>query len=537
MSIRLRLLLFQLIIGISVLIVAAVVYVTILWTDYHLKRVEWANRQLEAITSLRVNANRFSEQIAEFLLIGEPERPDFESAQAELEGGFDHLEKVTKGEFEFLKTNRMPEERVETYRLQRMRAIYGEIKERVVEVFALREGGRMEEAIQLFRRDIENRLDAEFEALLTAATLDEKEEVDRLDRETELLRRRLIWITAITTITAIVVCLVSGLLLGRSLLPPIKLLTEGTDAISRGELNHRINYRRRDELGTLAQRFNQMAATQEEQRALVHQVQTSLETQVVERTKQLAAANKRLTDLDRLRVQFLADISHELRTPLTALRGEAEVTLRQGSKPEAVYRDTLKRIAALTAEMGSLIDDLLFLARSETDTIRFEPRRVALNELVRGAVSEAEVMGRTKNIAFKVDDTADPVWITADPRRFKQAVMIILDNAIKYSAPDGVVSVRMVCTNGYGEVAVRDDGMGIPAEELPHVFERFYQGRISSMLGRSGSGLGLAIAKWIIDKHGGEIALESEAERFTEVRMRIPRAEVMSLVEGSVGRG
>jgi len=502
------------------------------------KRMELANRQLEAITAVKVSANRFSEQIAEFLLIGEPERADLEGSKDELEGAFKLLEDATRNEFAFLRVHERHQDGTdEFFRIERMRALHNEINQSAEQVFRLRDTGRRDEAISVFRRDIENRLDAELEHLLTAATLDEKEEVERRVREAAQLWKWLTWITAAATAVAIGVCLISGLLLARALHRPIKLLTEGTEAIGRGELDHRISYEGRSELGVLAQRFNEMAATQETQLALVRQAQTNLEAQVVERTRELATANRRLTDLDRLRVQFLADISHELRTPLTALRGEAEIAVRHGSKPEAVYRETLKRIVAQSEDMARLVDDLLFLARSETDTIRFEPSKVLLNELVRDAVSEGKVVGQVKNIAVQADYASDPIWITADPHRMRQALMILLDNAIKYSPPGRTVSICMKAADGCGEVAVRDQGVGIPAEELPHVFERFYRGRISSMSGRAGSGLGLAIAKWIVDKHGGEIALASEVGRYTEVRMRIPRTEVMSFAQSPAGRG
>jgi len=147
------------------------------------------------------------------------------------------------------------------------------------------------------------------------------------------------------------------------------------------------------------------------------------------------------------------------------------------------------------------------------------------------------VIGQVKNIAVQADYVSDPIWIAADPQRMRQALMILLDNAIKYSPPNRTVSISMGASNGYAEVTVRDQGMGIPAEELPHVFERFYRGRISSMSGRGGSGLGLAIAKWIVDKHGGDIALASEVGRYTEVRVRIPRTEVISFDQSPAGRG
>jgi two-component system, OmpR family, sensor kinase len=536
MSIKSRIYLFQLVIGASVLLMAGIVYATLQSTDYYLKRVQLVHRQLETITSLQVSANRFSEQIAELLLIGEPERPDFESARAELEAGFDQLEKRIKGELGFVAgTPEGKEELDELYRLQRMRTLYGEINERVEQVLALREAGKLDEAITMFRREIENRLDAEFENLIQAAVLDEADEVGWVERRAEELWRWLTWTTAAAILAAMAFCFVAGLLLMRALIQPIKLLTAGTEAVSRGEFEHRIPYESSDELGTLARRFNEMAALQQEQRALLLEAQSNLERQVDERTRELGAANKRLTDLDRMRVQFLADISHELLTPLTALRGEAEVTLRHRSQPVGLYRETLERIVAQTSEMTRLVNDLLFLARSEADTIRFEPRRVVFQQLAAEAVREGEMLARAKGISIEADYPDDPAWIAADPQRLKQALMILLDNAIKYSKAGGSVRLRMTVAEGFAEVTVRDEGMGIPAEELPNVFERFYRGRRSGPSSQDGSGLGLAIAKWLVEKHGGEIAIRSEEGRFTEVRIRIARLEVAARVQDPVG--
>lgn len=536
LSFRARIYLFQAVVVASIVITATVVYVTIQQTQYYSQRVEWANRQLDAITELTVHANRYSEQIAEFLLIGEPERVDFESARAALEAGFDRLEKVTRDEFAFLKdSGEQKEELDEFYRLHRMRTLYAELNRSVTEVFALRDQGSMNEAIGLFRSEIENRLDAEFEALLKAARLDEKEEVVQAEREADALRRRLGWITAIVKSCVIVLCVVSGLLLIRSLMRPIKLLTEGTEAISRGELHHRIAYDSQDELGALVRHFNEMAIRGQEHRTQLLDAQSDLERKVAIRTSELDAANQRLSDLDRARVQFLADISHELRTPLTALRGEAEITLRRGSKPEAVYRDALERIVTLTFEMGRLVDDLLFLSRSETDTIRFVRQRVPLQQVVADAARDGEALGRSKSIAVQTEYPPDPLWVEADPQRLKQALMILLDNAIKYSPPARAVVIRVTAEDGRGQVAVRDQGVGIPAEDLPRVFDRFYRGRPSTTTSRVGSGLGLAIAKWLIEKHSGEITIASEPGSFTEVVIRIPLLGAITRGENSVG--
>lgn len=536
MGIRSRILVFQLIVVGSVVMMAAIVYITIRSTSFYTQRVEWANNQLQAVTALTVNANRYSEQIAEFLLIGEPERPDYDSARVELEAGFDKLETLTRGEAEFLVGSSEQEDGGdEIFRITRMRTLYGEIAKATSDAIDLRNQGRQEDAVRVFRRDIENRFDAEFENILEAARRDEEEEVARTEMQAQALWRRLTWITAALALAAVAICFVAAFLLARSLMRPIGLLTRGTEAISHGELDHRISHDSRDELGALAKRFNEMAAHQENQRDRLLNAKAELEQEVAARTAELATANQRLTDLDRMRVQFLADISHELRTPLTALRGEAEIPLRHGSKQEAVYRDALERIVTQSLEMSRLVDDLVFLSRSETDTIRFEPRRADLVSIVADAVHEGEILGRAKGISLKAGYRTDPIWITGDAQRLKQALVILLDNAIKYSPRDRPVTLGMAVRDGCAEITIRDKGMGIPAEEVPKVFERFYRGRSPKASRQPGSGLGLAIAKWLIEKHLGEIALTSEVGAYTEVVVRIPCSEVSASSEENTG--
>ncbi len=143
MGIRSRILVFQLIVVGAVVMMAAIVYITIRSTTYYTQRVQWANNQLEAVTALTVNANRYSEQIAEFLLIGEPERPDYESARAELEAGFEKLEELTRGEAEFLGGSSEQEDGGdEIFRITRMRTLYGEIAKATSDAINLRNQGR-----------------------------------------------------------------------------------------------------------------------------------------------------------------------------------------------------------------------------------------------------------------------------------------------------------------------------------------------------------------------------------------------------------
>jgi signal transduction histidine kinase len=311
----------------------------------------------------------------------------------------------------------------------------------------------------------------------------------------------------------------------RAIEPPLRALTEGTLAVERGDLSHRVPHDQDNELGRLARRFNQMAEELERQQGLLLEGRAALQREIAERTEELAEANRRLTELDRHRVLLLADVSHELRTPLTALRGEAEVTLRGMSKPETVYREALERIVNLAADMARLVEDLLFLARSEADEIRFEFKPVRLADLVREVVDDASIIARGKRIRLSLETLPTDLTVRADARRLKQVVLIVLDNAIKYSPPSSVIGIGLGRRNGSAELIVADQGEGVLPEDLPRVFDRFFRGENARARGIGGSGLGLPIARWIVEKHGGELVLASEPTGGTTVTMRLP-AEV-----------
>jgi signal transduction histidine kinase len=522
-GIRARILVFQAIIVSAVLVMTGVVYVAIRSADYYVNRTAWTNQQLRAISELAVAANRYSEQIAEVLLIGAPERADFESARAALEASFAKLAQLSREEIAFVlqTAEEQQREQLELERLRRMRALYDDINRSAARLFALRDLGRQDEAVMLFRREIENRLDAEFEDLIAAAVADETAEVEKADREAAEVTRRLMVLLAASSLMAIAASMVAGYLLHRSLARPIAQLTRGAIAIGRGDLEHRIGYGRRDELGLLATRFDDMAARIREQQGQLLAARSNLEEQVRERTEALEAANRRLLELDHLRVQFLADISHELRTPLTVLRGEAEVTLRGSSRPETIYRETLARIANQAEDMARLVDDLLFLARAETDTIQFERVRLDLRELLDETLLDVEVLSTVKRVKIETSTCRAPLIVDGDRHRLKQALMIVLDNAVKYSEIRGIVTVDLRAEGNRAELVVRNRGTGIAPEDRPYIFDRFYRGRGISPNEAAGTGLGLPIAKWMVEKHGGTIGLTS-TEGITEVRIRLP---------------
>ena len=525
MSIRTRIIAIQLVVACAVLMMAGTVYFAIDRSHYHLERLQYTHAQLEAITRLAVHANRYSENIAELLLLGSEQLDDFYSARRELERSFFELSGLIDKEIEFIDSiEERKQEEAEAHRLERMRLIYTDLNSLVERLFLLREEGRHDEAVALFRKQIEERLDAEFEQLVAEAVADERHEAGEVDRAAAQLARGLTLLVAAVLLIAIGLSIGAGIALDRTLSRPIKQLIEGASVIGRGDLGYRIRYAGRDELGTLSRQFNDMAAQLQSRREDLLKAQAGLEEQVQQRTRQLEAVNRRLEDLDRLRVLFLAEISHELRTPLTVLRGEAEVALRGGAKPAEDYRETLERIVQQVASMGRLVDDLLFLARSEADQIRFDMQIFSLKELVADAVREGVVLGRQRNVAVNSAVPEAPLLVSGDPQRLKQALVIVIENAVKYSDNGGSVGVALSRLDGCAETTVTDNGPGIPPEDLPYVFDRFYRGR-SSGARIAGAGLGLAIAKWIVEKHGGTISLESRPGK-TRVKIRISAGSV-----------
>lgn len=520
MSIKKRIWIFQLVVVLVVITMAVVTLVGVRATDHQNDRRQLSWLQLEATMRLAVDANRYSEQIAELLLIGEPERPDFESARDETNAAISALWGVVREKINLM---RYPEDR-ERRKLERVREItrlFREIDLAVERVLLLDQQGHKAEAITLFRSEIENRLDAEFQELITMAVANERAEVTAADLEAKRMSGLLVMGSLILLGLLVAVSAASGYLLTRSLSEPLKALADGALAVERGDLDHRIAYLKRDELGLVALRFNAMVEELQRKRQALNDARTHLERQVSERTQELGTANRQLTELDHQRVRFLADVSHELKTPLTVLRGEAEVALRGASKPEAAYRAAFASIVSQAIDMGRLVDDLLFLARSEAEGLRFDFRAISLPRLVSEVAQEASVLARDREIQAKIDSN-QRLTIRADPRRLKQAILIVLDNALKYATSEAHIGVDVSFVKDHAEITVRNAGTVIPPEEVPHVFERFYRGANASRADSGGSGLGLAIARWIVEKHDGSIDLSSGPGEGTVVRIQLP---------------
>jgi signal transduction histidine kinase len=348
---------------------------------------------------------------------------------------------------------------------------------------------------------------------------------ERLAADATLERIRWLWIGMALSLALL--ALGATIYFARALRRPIDELVQGAHMLRKGQLQHRVPLDDQDEFSDVARSMNAMAAELEK-----HQEQETKhrQTEVRERTRALHEANQSLQQTDTRRRQLLADISHELRTPTTAIRGEAEITLRGGERPAEQYREALQRIVATSRQLGSVIDDLLAMARSDMETLSIVHQCVDLSEPLAAALAQALALAGERHI--QIDAQAMPVHdvqVMGDAQRLSQLLLLLLDNAVRYSHPAGSVSLRWWRSEEAAPTLVLqviDQGIGIPAEELHQVFDRHFRGRTARLHRAAGSGLGLPIAKALALAHGGSLTLESPSDEATgqgtRVELRLP---------------
>lgn len=221
----------------------------------------------------------------------------------------------------------------------------------------------------------------------------------------------------------------------------------------------------------------------------------------------------------RVRTDFVADASHELRTPLTVIRGNAEVGLATPGEP--IHREVLAEIAGEANRMGRMVDDLLFLARSDAGAPPMEREFLPARLLIGRIARPAETLAHQRGAMF-VADVAPEGYLEVDPARVEQAVLNLVDNAAKHSPPGSTVTLRARSRDGELLVSIDDQGPGIAGEELPLIFERFYQVGNRRSRKTHGAGLGLAIARTIAEAHGGRIEAASAPGRGTTMTLVLP---------------
>jgi signal transduction histidine kinase len=295
------------------------------------------------------------------------------------------------------------------------------------------------------------------------------------------------WWPPRTTLTAFLVALLVTQLVAHGMTSPLREMTAAARAMARGDYTRRVRATARDEVGELALAFNQMAGD-------------------------LAAA-------DQQRRELIANVSHELRTPISALQALLENAV-DGVAP--ANPETLRAALAQTERLGRLVAELLDLSRLDAGVTRLDREEVPVAGFLAEVVREAEVTaaGVGRPVGFAVEVPTGPLTVSADPGRLHQVFANLLDNAARHSPGGGTVTVAVRRDPGQVVFDVIDQGPGIPAAQRDRVFDRFTRGERASS---GGTGLGLAIARWLVQLHGGTIAVvDPVAGPGCRVRVALP---------------
>jgi signal transduction histidine kinase len=295
----------------------------------------------------------------------------------------------------------------------------------------------------------------------------------------------------------------AGFVLARTISRPVQSLTSAARRLSVGDFDYPLDASGRDELGRLSRTF--------------------------------ASMRDRLQATEKMRSQFVSDVSHELRTPLTSIKGLVE-TLRDGAVDDPAVRDKfLTSVEGETDRLIRLVNDLLILSRADAQALNLAGEPVDLSQIVQSTLEKLAPQLESRGLDLRVDLPDRPLIIHAEPDRIEQILIILLDNAMKHTPAGGEIRVAgapmVVSASGtafpefmplqatgdvpphaegtWAALSVSDSGEGIPAQDLPHVFDRFYRADQSRARDRGGSGLGLSIARALIEAYGGQIWITS----------------------------
>jgi signal transduction histidine kinase len=272
--------------------------------------------------------------------------------------------------------------------------------------------------------------------------------------------------------------------LARGITSPIREMVGATEAMARGDFSQRVTATSRDEIGTLARSFNQMA-------------------------EELAAT-------DRLRRDLVANVSHELRTPITALQAVLENIVDGVATADP---ETLRTMLAQVERLGRLVQQLLDLSRLEAGTLPLERQPFDVEPMLEHAMRESRLH---TNIELDIEMVPHAFALEGDAERLHQVIANLVENAVRHSPRNGTVLVRATAAPDGARFEVIDEGPGIPEAEAAHVFERFYRADSARSSTDGGAGLGLSIARWIVELHGGDIHVERNAPHGCRMVVTVP---------------
>ena len=318
-----------------------------------------------------------------------------------------------------------------------------------------------------------------------------------ISRVNVAFRELVLWTLAIC-VTAAFVVFFSSYFIAKRIINPFVDMNHIVQCYSKGDFSQRIPVQGKDEASQLGRSFNEMA--------------------------------DQLKNLEVTRQSFVANVSHELRSPLTSMKGFLEAMM-DGTIPPEEHEHYIEIVLSETRRMTAMVNDLLDLARIESGIITVNFEAFDINELIRRTLITFEARISEKQMELDVRFAAEQTFVYADSNQISQVLRNLIDNAIKYSPEGRTLLVSTYALRKEVYVTIRDTGVGIPAEDVPHIFDRFYKvEKAHTPSPQVGSGLGLAIVKKIIEAHGQSITVKSARGKGTQFTFTLEKANTLKRV-------
>ena len=238
--------------------------------------------------------------------------------------------------------------------------------------------------------------------------------------------------------------------------------------------------------------------------------------------EEILAANARLRDLDQLKTDFINTVSHELRTPLTSMRWSTESLSQLINQDDETVAKLLRIIRDDNHRLANMIEELLGFARLDAGKLKLNLTDLDLVPLLNDACEKVGALAHSKKIQLTQTLECSTLNIHADTEQIRSVIMNVLDNAIKYTPPNGQISVTLTATNQNATIAIKDTGIGISQDDQAHIFEKFYRTNQADVQNERGTGLGLAIVRGIVEAHGGIIEVESKLHEGATFQITLP---------------
>lgn len=298
-------------------------------------------------------------------------------------------------------------------------------------------------------------------------------------------------------LVGLAISVVLSLLLAKAIVTPIQKLTFAADKVAAGDFSQKLESDARDEIGVLTNTFSEMAG----------RLENTLDS---------------LTRSEAMRKEFVANVSHELRTPITNIRSYAETLHSSPAIPENTRQDFLGVIVNESDRMTKIVQDLLTLSRFDAGSIEFNFQRFSFEKSVYDVYNSMQLEAKKHNHSFTVEFKGEIPDIVGDKARIEQVLINMMSNAVKYTRNGGSIRVSAGMDGNSVWCSVKDNGIGIPEEDVPKVFDRFYRVDKARSRESGGTGLGLSIARETVLRHQGEMNLVSKLGKGTTITVRLP---------------